>query len=139
MAVTLTLETPVKYIKGIGEARAAALNRLGIETANDLLNFYPRRYEERGRIIPISEALDGEVCAVEITVRETSAPKYIRGNLNVFRSIVEDNSCVMELVFFNTPFMAKSLVKGRRFRAYGRMKIGLYGREMVSPKLEPIS
>jgi RecG-like helicase len=36
------------------------------------------------------------------------------------------------------PYLAKSLTKGRRYRAYGRMKIGLYGREMTSPKLEPI-
>ncbi len=138
MAVRLTLDTPIKYIKGIGDARAAAFNRLGIETAGDLLSFYPRGYEARGKVVPVNDALDGELCSVEITVRETSAPKYIRSNMNVFRSVVEDDSCVMELVFFNTPFMAKTLTRGKRFRAYGRMKIGLYGREMVSPKLEPI-
>ncbi len=138
MAIRLTDKTPIRYIKGIGEARYAAFSKLGIETAGDLLGFYPRAYEERGKIIPIAQALDGEICSVEITVRETSAVKVIRGKLSVFRSIVEDESCVMELVFFNMPFMAKTLTKGRRFRAYGRMKIGLYGREMVSPKLEPI-
>ncbi len=138
MAVRLTDKTPIRYIKGIGEARYAAFSKLGIETAGDLLGFYPRAYEERGKVIPISKALDGEICSVEITVRETSAVRIIRGKLSVFRTIVEDESCVMELVFFNMPFMAKSLTKGRRFRAYGRMKIGLYGREMVSPKLEPI-
>ena len=139
MAVQLNLETPVKYIKGIGDARAAAFQRLGIETVGDLLAFYPRKYEERGKVIPVAEALDGELCSVEVIVRETSVPKYTRNKLNVFRTVAEDESCVMELVFFNMPFMAKVLTKGRRFRAYGRMKIGLYGREMVSPKLEPIT
>ncbi len=138
MAVRLNLESSVNLIKGIGEAKAAAFNRLGVETVKDLLEFYPRKYEERGKIRKVNEALDGELCAVEITVRETSAPKFIRGNMSVFRSVVEDDSCVMELVFFNCPFMAKSLTKGRRYRAYGRMKIGYYGREMTSPKLEPI-
>ncbi len=139
MAVRLTESTPIKYIKGIGEARGAAFSRLGVETAGDLLAFYPRTYEERGKVVSVADALDGELCSVEITVRETSKFKQIRGKLSVFRSIVEDESCVMELVFFNMPFMAKALTKGRRFRAYGRMKIGLYGREMVSPKLEPIT
>jgi len=139
MAVKLSESTPIKYIKGIGEARAAAFSRLGVETASDLLAFYPRAYEERGKVISVADALDGELCSVEITVRETSKVKQIRGKLSVFRSTVEDESSVMELVFFNMPFMAKALTKGRRFRAYGRMKIGLYGREMVSPKLEPIT
>ncbi|MBO5869175.1 MAG: ATP-dependent DNA helicase RecG [Clostridia bacterium] len=138
MAARLTESTPIQYIKGIGEARAAAFARLGVETAGDLLAFYPRAYEERGKVVSVASALDGELCSVEITVRETSKVKQLRGKLNVFRSTVEDDSCVMEFVFFNMPFMAKALTKGRRFRAYGRMKIGLYGREMVSPKLEPI-
>lgn len=138
MAVRLTLDTSVKYIKGIGDARAAAFSRLGIETVGDLLTFYPRTYEERGRIVKIADAMNGETCALEITVLQTGAPKYIRGNLNVFRSIVSDGSGTMDLVFFNTPFMARSLPAGRRFRVYGRMKITAKGREMVSPKLEPI-
>lgn len=139
MAVRLTFNTAVKYIKGIGEARAAAFSRLGVETVGDLLEFYPRAYEERGRIVRIEDTLNGELCALEVVVAETSAPKYIRSNLNVFRSIVTDVSdSTLELVFFNTPFMAKSLVRGRRFRVYGRVKIGPRGREMVSPRLEPI-
>lgn len=138
MVSRLTLNTDVTYIKGIGEARKEAFSRLGIETVADLLGFFPRAYEERGKVIKASDALDGELCSVEITVRETSAVKQLRGKLNVFRSAVEDGSCVMDLVFFNMPFMAKSLTPGRRFRAYGRMKVGLYGREMVSPRLEPI-
>ncbi|MBR4950477.1 MAG: ATP-dependent DNA helicase RecG [Clostridia bacterium] len=138
MAVALTLNTPIKYIKGIGESRAAAFQRLGIERVCDLLTFYPSRYEERGKVIPVSSALDGELCSVELTIKECSVPKYIRGNLSVFRCIAEDESSSLELVFFNMPYLAKSLTKGRRYRAYGRMKIGLYGREMTSPKLEPI-
>lgn len=139
MALTLNLATPVKYIKGIGEARAEAFYRLGVETVADLLSFYPRSYEERGKIVSVSDALDGELCSVEVTVRETSAPKQIRPKLNVFRSVVADESGSMELVFFNCPFVAKSLTSGRRFRVYGRMKVGLYGKEMVAPKLEAIT
>ena len=138
MAYKLTAQTPIKFIKGIGEARGEAFFRLGVETASDLLAFYPRAYEERGNVRLISDTIDGELCSIEITVRETSKVKMIRKGFSVFRTVVEDESNVMEFVFFNMPFMAKALTAGRRFRAYGRMKIGLYGREMVSPKLEPI-
>ncbi len=138
MAYKLTAQTPIKYIKGIGEARGEAFFRLGVENASDLLAFYPRAYEERGNVRRISDTIDGELCSIEITVRETSKVKMLRRGFSVFRTVVEDESHVMEFVFFNMPFMAKTLTAGRRFRAYGRMKVGLYGREMVSPKLEPI-
>ncbi len=139
MAVKLNFSTPVNLIKGIGDVRAAAFKRLGVETAGDLLQFYPRKYEERGKIVKIINAIENELCSVEVTVRETTAPKYLRGNMSVFRSVVEDDTSSMELVFFNTPYVAKSLTKGRKFRAYGRIKNGYYGKEMVSPKLEPIT
>ncbi len=138
MALRIGENTPIDQIKGVGEARSAAFMRLGIEKACDLLAFYPRAYEERGAVVPINETVDGQVCSIIVTVRETSAVKQLKKGFSVFRSIVEDESSVMEFVFFNMPFMAKALTKGRKFRAYGRMKIGLYGREMTSPKLEPI-
>ncbi len=138
MAKKIGFNTPIQEINGIGEARAAAFLRLGVETAYDLLMFFPRTYEERGKISLIGDTLDGELCSLEVTVRQTSPVKRLRGNLNMFRSIVEDESGIMELVFFNTPFMAQALVAGRRFRIYGRMKLGNRGREMASPKLEAI-
>ena len=138
MALKLTAQTPIKFIKGIGEARGEAFARLGVQTASDLIAFYPRAYEERGKVKRISDTIENELCSIEITVRETSKIKMIKNGLSVFRTVVEDESNVMEFVFFNMPFMAKTLAPGRRFRAYGRMKIGYYGREMVSPKLEPI-
>ncbi len=138
MAVKLELNTPIRYIKGVGEARHAAFARLGIETVADLLAFYPKSYEERGRVIPIMDSLDGELASFEVTVRDTSAPKRFKGNLTMFRSTVHDGTLSLDLIFFNTPFVAKSLTPGRRFRVYGRVRFGRNGREMVSPKLEPI-
>ncbi len=138
MAKQLSLDTPIQFIKGIGESRAAAFERLGISNVSDLLSFYPRKYEERGKTVELMRPEDGEICSLIVTVRETSPVKQLRGKLSVFRSVVYDESGSMELVFFNMPYLAKSLTAGRRFRVYGRMKIGLYGREMVSPKLESV-
>ena len=117
MAIRLTESTPIQFIKGVGEARGAAFARLGIETAGDLLGFYPRAYEERGRVINITDSIDGEICSLVLTVRETSVVRQIRKGFSVFRSIAYDESGSIELVFFNMPFMARSLTSGRRFRA----------------------
>ena len=135
----LTPETSIRFIRGVGEARYEAFLRLGIETAGDLLACFPRGYEERGRTVTISEAPEGELCSVVVTVSETTKPVRIRGGKTLFRSLVTDDTGSMELSFFNTPFMAKTLIPGRRFRVFGRIRHTLYGKEMVSPKLEPFA
>ena len=57
------LSTDVRYIKGVGEQRAKALARLGVRTLGDLLNYFPRAYEDRTAVRPIAElALDETAC-----------------------------------------------------------------------------
>ena len=60
------MDRSVQYVKGVGEARAKLLKRLGIETVGDLLHHFPRAYEDRSRVVPIGELTEGEsacVCA----------------------------------------------------------------------------
>lgn len=54
------LNTDVRYIKGIGEAKAKSLGKLGIATLGDLISWFPRRYEDRREIKPISQLIPGE-------------------------------------------------------------------------------
>ena len=49
------LSTDVRYIKGVGEQRAKALARLGVRTLGDLLNYFPRAYEDRTAVRPIAQ------------------------------------------------------------------------------------
>ena len=58
------LQTDVRYIKGVGETRAAALARLGIHTLRDLITFFPRGYEDRTLMRPIRELVPGENACV---------------------------------------------------------------------------
>lgn len=54
------LNSDVRYLKGIGEKKALALNKLGVFSLYDLISFFPRKYEDRSRVCPIAAALDGE-------------------------------------------------------------------------------
>lgn len=134
----LTLDTSIRFIKGIGEARYNSFAGMGITTAGELLAFLPRAYEDRGNVVPIASTYHGQLCSVEVTVCETAPVKKVRQGMTVLRCVVRDDSASMELVFFNSPFLAKTLVKGKKFRAYGRIRYSYYGREMSAPKLEPI-
>ena len=58
-----SLRSDIRRIKGIGERRAQALNKLGVFSLFDLISYFPRRYEDRSRVKPIALVQDGEsVC-----------------------------------------------------------------------------
>ena len=70
------LNTNVRYIKGIGETRAKALEKLGVRTLRDLIGFFPRRYEDRSVIYPIAELPVGETAStVQVTPSMSPSPK----------------------------------------------------------------
>ena len=54
------LNTEVRYLKGIGEKKAQALNKLGVFSLRDLVSFFPRRYEDRSACKPIALTVEGE-------------------------------------------------------------------------------
>ena len=54
------MQTDVRYIKGVGETRAKALEKLGILTLGDLIAYYPRRWEDRSRLYAIRALPEGE-------------------------------------------------------------------------------
>ncbi|MGA7626144.1 MAG: hypothetical protein WCA91_21475, partial [Candidatus Acidiferrales bacterium] len=57
----ITLGNPVKYLRGVGPQRAAALEERGIVTVSDLLGYLPFRYEDRIRFTPIAEITPGQL------------------------------------------------------------------------------
>ena len=67
----MQLDTDIRYIKGIGEARARSMGKLGIHDLAGLVSYFPRAYEDRTRICPIAQLTDGESVCVRAMVAET--------------------------------------------------------------------
>ena len=130
-------DTPLRFIKGVGEATANKLLRLGLTTAEDMAMLFPRRYEYRGEIVPLADAVGNEPCATVLTV--CSAPTLRHGGKGI--SYVKVNACdesgTATLTFFNQPWMEKSLVSGRKFRVWGRVERYGYTFQITAPVLEP--
>lgn len=93
------LGTNVRYIKGIGEARAAALEKLGITTLGDLIAYFPRGYEDRTAVRPIRELTAGECVCVRGMVAADPTPRRIAGGRTLVKTRVVDDSGSMDLVF----------------------------------------
>lgn len=117
------LNTDVRYIKGIGEKKALALNKLGVFSLYDLVSFFPRKYEDRTAFKPISLALDGETVCIRALVAETPRLSRVRRGLELVKLRAADEGGVMDLTFFNQPYVKDQLHRGESYVFYGRMEV----------------
>jgi len=92
----VSLDTPVTYLKGVGERRAALLGRLGITTAGDLLRHIPHRYEDASTITPIGTLATGADATVIGTVISKGVLPTRRG-LKIFQVVLRDTSGMIEV------------------------------------------
>lgn len=132
----MELNTDVRYIKGVGEARAKALNKLGIFTLGELVANFPRGYEDRSRILSISELIPGESACVHAIVATQPRLSRIRRGLDIVRFAVVDEHDTMQVTFFNQSYMKDNIKVGEAYYFYGRIggKIGVP--DMTNPVVE---
>ena len=90
------LQTDVRYIKGIGEARAKALSKLGIATLQDLIGYFPRRYEDRTMTRTIRELELGETVCVRAMIANDPVASRISGGRTVVKARAVDDSGVLD-------------------------------------------
>lgn len=133
----MKLDTDIKYLKGVGERRAAMLSRLGVSDANALVRLYPRVYEDWSRIKSINEAQIGEICCIKGIVGSPVRKSLIRKGLTLYKTEITDGSGIMGITIFNSRFAAEKLTEGDEFLFFGRVDGNLYRKEMNSPEIEP--
>ncbi len=124
----------IKYIKGVGEARATAFRSLGVSTVGELLRFYPRAYEDWGNITPISQCIIGENVCIKATVMFPPKNQRVKGGMLIAKGTVTDGDDVVAVTFFNNKFIDKMLKSGEEYLFYGKITLGKFSaREMISP------
>jgi ATP-dependent DNA helicase RecG len=128
-APSIRLDTPVKFLKGIGERRAEALARLGIRTARDLLWHLPHRYVDASSVTPVANARVGmEVACVGRVVSKGVLPT--RKGLRIFHAVVRDSSGVLECAWPGQPFLDRTIEVGQTLLVSGPVRF-YHGRQMA--------
>ena len=130
------LNTNVRYIKGIGEKKAQALNKLGVFSLRDLVSFFPRKYEDRSEMKPIALTCDGESVCVEAMVADTPRLTRVRRGLDLVKLRAVDDSGVLDITYFNQPYAKDNLHRGEIYVFYGRIEASGTRRSMVNPVAE---
>ena len=130
------LNTDVRFLKGIGEKKAQALNRLGVFSLRDLVSFFPRRYEDRSERKPIALTQDGESVCVEAMVADTPRLTRVRRGLELVKLRAVDDSGVLDITYFNMPYAKDNLRRGESYIFYGKIEASGPRRSMVNPVAE---
>ena len=130
-------DTDIRYIKGIGETRANALNKLGIRTLEDLLSYFPRRWEDRTLERPIRELAVGEYACVRAMLASDPTASRISGGRTLVKVRAVDDSGALDVAFFNQDYRRTSLHKGETYIFYGKVEGDLLRRRMTNPVVEP--
>lgn len=127
----LRLDTPVKFLKGVGERRADALERLGIRTANDLLNHLPHRYVDASTITPLANIRIGDdvACIGQVV---TKAVTPTRRGLRIFSAVLRDASGVLECTWPGQPFLDRAIAVGQTLLVTGPVR--KYRRTQLVPR-----
>ena len=130
------LDVDVKKLYGVGAVRAAAYSKIGIRTVADLIEHYPRGYENRGDVRLLSDTSEDSKASVLLTV--ATQPKIARlkkrMSLLKFRAYDESGSC--EITYFNQDFLKNAFPIGAEFRFYGKVGRTRNGYTMSSPAYE---
>jgi len=138
----LALDTPLTYVKGVGPARGAMLQSKGLETVEDLLQYFPFRYEDRSNLKTIAQLAPGELATVIVEVRSAKVSGFRRRNLGLFEAEFTDASRATLLgKWFHGAWLADRLTPGTRVALFGKIEFDSYRGDiqMMHPEMELLS
>jgi len=132
---TNILLTSSQYIKGVGPARQVLLNRLGIQTVEDLIMHFPRRYYDRSSMKAICELEPGDDVTFSGVILAVSLRKLGRKR-SLLTVAAGDETGRINLVFFNQPYLKKRFRQGKNIIASGRVNLYRGQKQVSSPDFE---
>ncbi len=117
------IKSSVKYLKGVGPKKSQLLNRLCIETIEDLLYYFPRCYEDRRETKKIKDTIDGEKANLELELDSEPSTYKPNSKLTITTVMAKDETGVVELAWFNQAYVGKQLKKGDKIKLNGKVKL----------------
>ena len=132
---TLTPDTPVRYLKGVGPKTAERFEKLGIVTLADLLCHYPRRYIDFTKPYSIAEAPADVECVVKAEVFAKPGGRILPGGRRMERITAGDDVSSLEITWFNNPYVTQKLELGQEYYFQGIVTGGMLRRQMVNPQV----
>jgi ATP-dependent DNA helicase RecG len=133
----MTLQTPLTELKGVGPAVAAKLSQLGLKTIADLIDYYPRRYDDFSAVTPINKLKPGAV-TVEAVIKQAKG-RYVRRGMHITEAVASDDSGSVRLIWFNQPYRARALRVDQPYYISGTFELSHQRLQITNPSVELVS
>jgi ATP-dependent DNA helicase RecG len=137
--MSISLQTEVRMVKGVGPQRAELLAKRGILTLEDLLNYVPFRYEDRIHFSRIKDVQPNGVYTLRARVMSGQAVRGMYGRDAIYHLLVQDDSGSLPCKFFHGGYLEGRLKPGQELILHGKVEIDKLRparREMVNPQIE---
>lgn len=130
------LQQPIRHLRGVGPRKAEKYEKLGVFTLQDLLQLYPRTYEDWSSPLSIGAAPLELPCCICATVIEIPREHFVRKNMTLYRFRVGDGVHMMQVTLFNAAYTAKQLQVGQPYLFFGVLHRKGKWLEMTAPLIE---
>lgn len=130
------MDTPIRFVKGIGPRKEKLLKKIGIFSLKDLLYYFPRKYQDRRELSLIGEVKEGRFYLVKAEPISLQARKPFRGRKALLEALLRDSSGTILSVWFNQPYLKNYLKKNQFYYFYGRVQRYKGRLQFISPEFE---
>lgn len=135
----MNISTPVAQLNRVGKAMAKKLENLGIKTVQDLLYYFPFRYDDFRKVVAIKDLQSDETVTVNGRINLIANRRSFKTRKIITEALVEDNTGSVRVVWFNQPFLTRVLKTGDNISLSGRVSADMLGAQFVSPVYEKIT
>jgi len=131
------LDSPVTALQGVGPQQAKRLAKLGVRTIRDMLHLFPRRHDDYSQLKPINRLEYGEEVTIIAQVWDAGA-RETRGGGKLFKATLSDGTGLIEITWFNQPYLADKIRRGQQIVISGKVDEYLGRLCFNSPEWEPL-
>lgn len=133
----MMLESSLGELRGVGPGLEKKFAKLGLKTVQDLVGYYPRRYEDYSEVTPIARIKPGPV-TIRATIKQVKG-RYVRRGMHITEAVASDDSDSVRLVWFNQPYREASLSKKEEYYISGVFELSHQRLSIMNPSTELVS
>ena len=138
-AVGVKLSTPLSDLKGVGDVVGRGLGRLGLQTAQDLLEYFPRRWDDYSEVSSINQIRPGLVTVRGRVEHLANRRSFKNRRLSVTEAIIADDTGTIRVVWFNQPYLKTQIKEGELYALRGRFEFKNNYLSLQNPTVEKIT
>jgi ATP-dependent DNA helicase RecG len=133
----MELSSPVTELKGVGEELARKLAALGVRTIGELIDNYPRRYEDYSQLTHVKDLRPGQA-TIQAKISSVTG-RYVRRGMHITEAIASDDTSSVRLVWFNQPYRAGAIKHGQNYFIAGEYALRRSRFSIANPSVELVS